>query len=261
MSSVNYGRLYDQQVAGTYDLDAYGLLRGVRALAIAQIRDSALPATSLVLDLGAGTGESLVAIRDRFAGGRFIGVDLSEKMLEIARRKIPMDAHVDDACNAGAYVGNGTVDLAMAHFLTSFVDRQRLFAVARAALRDGGVLSVASTTREALPALRAGAEALLGSRALVDAAAPSPPNGETMAEELRACGFTVTAMDTFRRRLTFRTFEECLQWGIESGFLTQALEVIGMDRVRALRDAPGAFPADDEYVGVAISAVATAIPA
>ena len=39
--------------------------------------------------------------------------------------------------------------------------------------------------------------------------------------------------------------------------LAQAVEVIGMDRVNALRHAPGLFPLEDEYVGVAIAAVAT----
>ena len=69
----------------------------------------------------------------------------------------------------------GTADLVLAHFLTSFVDRLRLFRVARRAVRAGGAISVTSTTREAMFRVRQGVAALLGDAALVDAAAPAPP--------------------------------------------------------------------------------------
>ncbi len=256
---MNYGTLYDQQVAETYDRDEHGLLSGVRSLAVSQVRTIAFPAPATVLDLGVGTGESLVALRDHLPGARCIGVDLSEKMLAIARRKIALETRVADACDAGRYVPDASVDLAIAHFLTSFVDRRRLFEVARRSLRPGGVLSVASTTRKALVGIRTAVEAALGDRALVDAAVPSPANGETMADELRECGFTVIAMEEFRRRLTWSTFDECLEWGLSSGFFTQAVDVIGAARVEALRHAAaGRFPFEDEYAGVAIAAVAAA---
>ena len=49
---MDYGRLYDEHVADTYDEDALGLLAGARNLAIAQIIASALPAHATILDLG-----------------------------------------------------------------------------------------------------------------------------------------------------------------------------------------------------------------
>ena len=81
---MNYGKLYDEQVAQIYDKDEYGLLQGVRSLAVSQILESGLPQKCTVLDLGVGTGESLVALRHHVRGGHFIGVDLSAKMLESA---------------------------------------------------------------------------------------------------------------------------------------------------------------------------------
>ena len=254
---MDYGKLYDEQVADSYDLDELGLLAGVRALAVAQVAHEALPDAPTVLDLGAGTGEGLIALGSRVAGGRLIGIDLSERMLAIARQKVALETHVDDACNAGSYVADGSIDLVLAHFLTSFVDRRQLFQVARRALRTGGVLSVASTTYEALLNMRRAASALLGDGALVDAAAPSPESGDAMADELRECGFSVRAMETFRTPITFQTFDECLTWGLRSGFLTHVVAVLGPDRVNTLRHVPGVFPFQDEYVGVAITAVAT----
>jgi ubiquinone/menaquinone biosynthesis C-methylase UbiE len=255
--TVDYGRLYDEQVAGTYDRDELGLLAGVRALAVAQVRATAMPENAMVLDLGAGTGESLLALRDRFPRGRFIGVDLSERMLAIAREKLELQTFVDNVLNAGAHVEDGTADLVLAHFLTSFVDRPQLFRVARRALRVGGAISVVSTTREALFRLRRVAGGLLGDAAAIDAAAPAPLNDGTMAEELKACGFEVVASDTFTKPISFHTFDECLEWGLRSGFLTQVVDAIGLDRVEAVRPlATGVFPFHDEYMGVAITAVA-----
>ena len=51
---MNYGRLYDEQVADTYDRDELRLLSGVRALALAQVSATALPYDAMVVDLGAG---------------------------------------------------------------------------------------------------------------------------------------------------------------------------------------------------------------
>ncbi len=254
---MDYGKLYDEQVADSYDLDELGLLAGVRALAVAAVGRENLPDSPSVLDLGAGTGEGLVALGPRVAGGRLIGIDLSERMLAIARQKIALETHVDDACHAGRHVADGSIDLVLAHFLTSFVDRRQLFQVARRALRTEGILSVASTTYEALLNMRRAASALLGDGALVDAAAPSPESGEAMAAELRECGFTVRAVETYRTPITFQTFDECLAWGLRSGFLTHVVAALGPDRVNALRHVPGVFPFQDEYVGVAITAMAT----
>ena len=254
---MNYGRLYDTHVADTYDHDELGLLSGLRALAVAQVRASALPDDAFVVDLGVGTGESLVALRDGLALGRFVGIDLSERMLEIARGKCELETVTDDALNVNQHVADGSADLVLAHFLTSFVDRTRLFRAARRSLRTGGVLSVASTTREAMGRIRHGVSLLLSDAAAVDAAAPAPPNDGTMEAELAACGFEVVASDTFTKPMSFGSFDQCVAWGMQSGFLTQAVAAIGRDRVDALRSqAVGLFPLHDEYMGVAIRAVA-----
>ena len=65
-----------------------------------------------------------------------IGIDLSARMIEAAQRKLPLEAHVDDACNAEKHVPAASVDLTLAHFLTTFVDRPRLFRTAAATLHQ-----------------------------------------------------------------------------------------------------------------------------
>src|SRR4051812_20765018 len=146
---MDYGKLYDDQVADTYDEDALGLLSGVRSLAIEQISRSGVPEAPTILDLGVGTGATLVALAAMRPHARLIGVDLSARMIDVARGKLTFEAHVDDACHADRLVPAASIDLVVAHFLTTFVDRRRLFAAACAVLRPGGRLSVVSTPSEA----------------------------------------------------------------------------------------------------------------
>lgn len=250
---MDYGKLYDEQVAGTYDEDELGLLAGARSLALWQIAASDLPVDATVVDLGVGTGETLVALTPRFPEGRFVGIDLSAGMIEIARGKLDFEWHVDDACNVGAHVPAGTADLVVAHFLTTFVDRPRLFEAARATLGEGGLFSVVSTTGEAFAKLSAVVDSFLGA-SVARAASPAPADTEALVAEVRAVGFEVKAIEVFRKPVRFESFEECLAWGVRSGFFAHAIEAIGIDRVMGYADVPGIFPLDDEYVGVALLA-------
>lgn len=252
---MNYGQLYDEHVAATYDRDELGLLTGARSLAIAQITASALPPDATLLDLGVGTGLTLAALASRFPASRKIGIDLSAKMIEAARRRLQLDAYVDDACNAGAHVAPGSADLVIAHFLTTFVSRPRLFAAAAQCLRPGGLLSVVSSTGEAFRGVRAGVDELLGATGLADRVSPAPENGAVLDEEIRAAGFEICARETFRRPVTFDNFRDTLAWGLQSGFFAHALEALGQDKIARLGHAATAFfPFHDEYVGEAILA-------
>jgi len=252
---MDYGQLYDRHVADTYDEDTLGLLAGGRNLAVAQIAESALPADATVLDLGVGTGQTLTAIAPRFPQARMIGIDLSPRMIAAAQGKLPFDAHVDDACNAGRYVPAHSVDLVIAHFLTSFVHRPSLFGTAHAVLKPGGLLSVVSTTSEAFHRARVGVDQLLGNAGIIDQVSPSPETGAVLRAEIEAAGFEIRSLETFRRPIIFPSFDETLKWGLQSGFFAHAVEAIGLEKVSALAPlTEGMFPFHDEYVGVAILA-------
>jgi hypothetical protein len=174
-------------------------------------------------------------------------------MIDVARGKLAFEAHVDDACNAGLLVPPASIDLVVAHFLTTFVDRRRLFGVAAGVLRPGGRLSVVSTPSEAFRHVSSIVDRFLGA-ATAQTASPSPENAGVLEDELRASGFEIESVETFRRGIRFETFDECLSWGLTSGFFAHAVEAIGLDRIQAFAGVPGIFPLEDEYVGVAILA-------
>ena len=252
---MHFGRLYDEQIADTYDADVLGLLIGVRSLAIRQIVTTGVANHPTILDLGVGTGETLRALAPHYTGGRMIGVDLSARMIEIAQGKVAFEAHVDDACNAAAHVAPETVDLALAHFLTSFVDRPALFRVARGTLKPGALFSIVSTPQAAFAKVRAIAGAVLGSEALA-AVAPAPTE-EQLAAEVRDAGFEILVTDVFRSSVEFLSFDHAVDWGMKSGFFAQTISAIGLERLKPIASLPGLFPASDDYVGVAMLARAT----
>ena len=252
---MDYGKIYDEHVADTYDKDEWGLLTGVRNLALAQIKASALPADATIVDLGAGTGLTLAALTDRFPQSRMVAIDLSARMLEVAQKRLQLEAHVDDVHNIGQHVAPASVDLALAHFLTTFVDRPRLFRATAATLRPDGLLSVVATTGEAFGAIRRNVDRLLGQGGLTKELSPAPDTAEALAAELRAAGFEIVAQEIFRKPVVFDNFDAGLKWGKESGFFTHIVESLGMIKIALLKVLTrGMFPFHDEYVGVAILA-------
>lgn len=252
---MNYGKLYDDHVASTYDEDTLGLLTGARSLAIAQALASNLPSNATLLDLGVGTGETLFALKERFSKGKMIGIDLSAKMLAEAKRKLSLEAHVDDACNAAHHVPHGSVDLVLAHFITTFVPRPKLFRAAAVTLKPAGLFSVVSTTAQAFRGVCASVDHLLDQAGITAQISPAPESAETLTAELHSAGFTVLQTETFRREVVFPSFDETVKWGLQSGFFAHTIEALGEEQIGALAErTQGMFPFHDEYVGVAILA-------
>jgi SAM-dependent methyltransferase len=251
---VDLGHVYDD-VAETYDADSFGIIRGAHALFLEQLAGRGLPEAPSVLDLGVGTGDALLALSRQFPGGRRIGIDLSAGMLARAQAKVAFEGHVDDACNAGAHVQAGSIDLVLAHFLTTFVDRSRLFHAAKAALAPGGLFSVISSPDEAFPKIRGYVAQLLG-ETVVRGANPAPTTDE-LVNDLNAAGFDVCRLDRLNLRPRFETFEHTIDWALKGGFFTHFVEAVGPEKLAQLgafaADA-GIFPLEDDYVAAVVLA-------
>lgn len=257
---VDLGQVYDA-VAETYDADSFGIIRGSHELFLAQLASRGLSDSTRelsILDLGVGTGDALVALARRYPRSRKIGIDLSARMLERAQAKVAFEAHVDDACNAGAHVEAGSIDLVLAHFLTTFVDRSRLFAAASKALAPGGLFSVISSPDSAFPRVRGYVAQLLGEGTVRDA--NPAPTIEELEEELRVAGFEICQMDRLDLRIRFESFEHLMDWAAKGGFFTHFIEAVGPEKLAqlgAFAAQAGLFPLEDDYV----AAVFLAIPA
>lgn len=107
-----------------------------------------LPAGSEILCVGVGTGEELIALSEVFPGWHFTGVEPSEPMLEVCRKKIN-DRGLTERCNlVHGYLAEFNEDkrfdavlcLLVTHFVTDLRERQAMYTDMYSRLKPGGYL-------------------------------------------------------------------------------------------------------------------------
>ncbi|MDY6982830.1 MAG: methyltransferase domain-containing protein, partial [Pseudomonadota bacterium] len=210
--------LYDTHVANTYDLDAFGLLAGGRAVAARQLHEalsnaSSFPAEARIVDLALGTGASLADLRPALPQAEFVGIDISPKMLDIAAQKHPFIRTIlDDAANVARHFAPGSVDLALMHFLTTYINTADVVASLARCLKPGAYLSIASTTYESFRMIHAAASTILPPD-LIRALNPAPVDGNSIAALLEGAGLEVVANERFEKEIGFAALPDLLQWG------------------------------------------------
>src|SRR5260370_31167042 len=159
MQSQTIQRQYDEVIAPHYDLDPQSVLGPALDRAAAQIQSENLlraGACPRVLDLGIGTGLFLAKLK-ALAGERLqpFGLDLSEKMIESARRRTPdLVAAVGDAADLASHFPGQSFDLICTHFITGFVPMRVLAPLIWERLEAGGLWSLVGGTKAGFPALQ-----------------------------------------------------------------------------------------------------------
>ncbi len=247
MQTETIQRQYDEVIAPNYDEDAQSITGQSLDRALAQVRQSGLlddsrPAVK-VLDVGIGTGlflRKLLAV----AGDRIepFGLDLSPRMIECARHKIPqLVAAVDDAANLDRHFPGLSFDLVCTHFVTGYVPMRALAPKIHQRLSEGGWWSLVGGTKAAWPALQARGQSPLLRRLVcgsgsysVDELAMNPAGRDEVVATLKQNGFVVCAALTFEPSLLFRNFDEFIRFAYHGGWLTPFLEMIGLHKAGAL---------------------------
>jgi SAM-dependent methyltransferase len=262
MKTLTIQRQYDEVIAAHYDLDPQSVIGPSLDRAADQLRRHDLfePANKSlsVFDVGVGTGvflEKLAALGG--PGLQPFGLDLSERMIDAARRKIPdLVAAVDDAVNLDAYFPDQSFDLICTHFITGFVPMQVLAPKIWSRLEEGGYWSFVGGTKAGFPALQAKADGkalrwLLGGRRLeVDAMVCNPAGREEVFETLETNGFKVQECETFEPALRFRNLDEFMDFAYRGGWLTPFIEALGLHQAGAsvrLMMNTFFFPVDDHH--------------
>lgn len=245
MESQTIQRQYDQVIAPHYDLDPQGVIRSSLNRAVAQIRGQGLfgsGAPLRVLDLGIGTGLFLAQLK-ALAGERLqpFGLDLSEKMIEIAGRRIPdLVATVGDAADLAYHFPGESFDLICTHFITGFVPMRVLAPLIRERLEAGGFWSLVGGTKAGFPTLQARANGklvrrLYGGRTLaVDDIVCNPAGRDEVVHTLEENGFAVRACETFEPPLSFRNLSQFMDFAYRGGWLTPFVEMVGLHKAGLL---------------------------
>jgi SAM-dependent methyltransferase len=239
-------RQYDEVIAPHYDLDPQAVTGISLERAAEQTRRRQVlgdgAETLKVLDVGVGTGVFLAKMQA--LGGERVqpfGLDLSEKMVAIARRRVPdLEAAVDDAANLDRHFPNESFQLICTHFLTGFVPLKVLAPKIWSRLRDGGYWSFVGGTKTGFPVLQAKAGAkplkwLFGGRTLmIDDIVCNPADRAEVVRTLENAGFAVRTCETFKPELYFKKFQDFMDFAYRGGWLTPFIETLGLHKARAM---------------------------
>lgn len=233
-------RQYDEVIAHNYDVDPQGVMEASTDRALDQLDaqeclKAGLP-TLRVLDLGMGTGLFLSRLMRR--SHREIdpsGLDLSQKMVEIARQRIPgIEAVVGDAANFDEPFEGSTFDMVCTHFVTGFVPMTVLAPKIYESLEPGGYWSFIGGTSRSYPALQnIGKSRLLQmfSRAARDTNQDdllTPEDSNEVNQHLTNAGFEVEQVETFEPELRFDNFKGFMEFAYHGGWLTPFVEELGL---------------------------------
>jgi SAM-dependent methyltransferase len=255
-------RQYDDVIAPHYDNDAQSITGPSLGRALAQILDADLLGDSRptidVLDVGCGTGQFLARLIAQ-AGGRIrpFGLDLSARMIDGARNKIPdLIAAIDDAANLDGHFPEHSFDLVCTHFVTGFVPMGVLAPKIHARLKEGGYWSLVGGTKAAYPALQARARSRLvrwlcgGGELSIDDMVSNPAGRDEVVRTLEQNGFAVRSAETFEPPLYFRDFDEFMTFAYHGSWLTPFVEKLGLHKIGTVTKwllNVSSFPLEDRH--------------
>jgi SAM-dependent methyltransferase len=263
MQATTIQRHYDEVIASHYDFDPQSVIGDSLGRAIAQIRrrqNTEAGAGPLnVLDVGMGTGIFLEKLRAE--AGRDIqpyGLDISQKMIEIARTRIPdLTAAVDDAANLDDHFQSLSFDLICTHFITGFVPLSVLAPKIRSKLESPGFWSFVGGTKAGFPELQKKAASLPlkkwlfgGSNLDIDDLVYNPASQDEVVRTLEQHGFRICECETFSPDLHFNNFNDFMEFAYYGGWLTPFVESLALHKAnRLIRKFLNTFyfPAHDQH--------------
>jgi SAM-dependent methyltransferase len=150
-------------------------------------------------------------------------------MLSLAARKLSQEVHLiqQDATRAAEYVPQGSIDLAMSHFLLNFVELDQLLQTSLKLLRPGGVLSLVTSTQQSLAELHTDrfpkTARLLGAKRSLNQMS-TPQNHQQCLEKLRAQGFEIVEENLWRQPVSFNSFDDIRSWAVDSGWMVSSFD-------------------------------------
>lgn len=244
--SAEIQRQYNEVIAPSYDLDPQQVAGRSLARALSHLQEESCLSAELpqmnVLDLGLGTGAFIVKLRKMAAREiRPFGLDLSEKMIEIAQQRVPdLVPAIDDAANIDQHFTDHSFDLICTHFITGFVSIEHLAPRIFSKLKPGGYWSFVGATRESFPGLQAKAQNRLlrmmfgRGRELKPEELLVPIDCDAVTKCFTRHGFETSAAETVHPDVYFKNFDDFMEFGYRGSWLTAFIEEVGLHKAGPL---------------------------
>jgi S-adenosylmethionine-diacylgycerolhomoserine-N-methlytransferase len=111
---------YYQFQSKIYDLTRWAFLFGRRAI----VNQAALPSQEIksILELGSGTGHNLILLAKKFPNAQIIGIDVSEDMVQIARKATRNYPNIEIRCTSFSDTSLPTFDLILCSYVLTMIN-------------------------------------------------------------------------------------------------------------------------------------------
>lgn len=233
---MKLAKLYDR-VSENYSLtDRFIVNSQCRAFALKQIAAELNPniATNIV-DLGVGDGEFLTYLKTPYPQAKFTGVDIADKMLELARQKLDLTTFNSSLHNVDKVLPHASYDLIIAHFVLAYVELNTVLQKCRLLQKEHGLVSLLTTTFESFSESRkrltsnfeknkliAPFSKYLYQRAIDKTLVPKSYAEIKQIAELH--GYEVVGHQTLIEDLCFEDVAGMFEFGIKGGWFITAID-------------------------------------
>lgn len=226
-------------IAKNYDTaNRFGSISESHKIAIAQIKKFHLGMRPhyKVLDLGVGNGTFLKQLHEVMPDADMTGIDLSPQMLELARKKLSLNAIEGNASEADHYLPPHSQDLVLAHFINAYIPIKTLFHQAKSLTRANGYFSMITTTYDSFPVAQQQLAEFIAQDTLVSSVVGHyykaivknttvAPGVDALLETFKTHDFEVVAHERLRIPVTLNNIDELASFGIEGTWFLNSLSV------------------------------------
>lgn len=189
-----------------------------------------------VLDLGVGDGSFLKKLHKILPQAEMTGIDLSQKMLLSARKKLPLATIEASATEASHYLPPHSQDLILAHFINAYIPIHTLFNQARTLTKPNGCFSMITTTYESFPVAQQQLAEFIAQDSLVSSVVGHYYKAivknttvaaglEKLMDAFHEHEFDVIAHKRLEIPITLNNVEELANFGIEGTWFLNTLSV------------------------------------
>lgn len=255
--------------ADTYDYaDLFGAITKSHNIAIEQIKDSQLVRKSNlnILDLGVGNGLFLKRLQTYFPNASFTGIDVSGKMLNIAKSNLSKLNTVEtSAAHASNFLPHHTQDLVLAHFINAYIPIHTLFTQAKLLTKANGYFSLITTTYDSFPVAQKTLADFISRDTLLSKITGHyyksvvknttvAASEEELLQNFHKYGFTVVEHTRLTIPIKIKDIEQLAKFGIEGTWFLNTLAIkilprnILISRLKKFFNKMFTFPYEDVHV-------------